>query len=241
MSARFVRFALVLVMSAAAMPATAVAGGLAHFVLSVPATQGANQRMAAARRAWTGPEQVFLAQSGCEFNCEEEPPSPNDEGIEAGPGAVNLSSANTDKIANKIAEANATCGSVILRKYRLDCLRVYYLNLAKSLPERGDYRPIRKALLDAAAKLDAIVTANVDPTEPRIRPRVRNKPAAPRMPPLRAVKPEVEARVFREAEKIVAETAIVILRSGEDPTRRTAHYQQIAEAVDSNLVILRSA
>ena len=44
-----------------------------------------------------------------------------------------------------------------------------------------------------------------------------------------------------QAEEVVKETELVILRSGEDPTRRTAHYQEVAEAVDSNLVILRSA
>jgi hypothetical protein len=61
------------------------------------------------------------------------------------------------------------------------------------------------------------------------------------MPRLRAVAPEAESAALAAAEAVVIETAAVILRSGEDPTRRTAHFQAIAAAVDSNLVILRSA
>ena len=44
-----------------------------------------------------------------------------------------------------------------------------------------------------------------------------------------------------QAEAVVKEAEIVILRSGEDPTRRTAHFEDVSAALDSNLVILRSA
>ncbi|MCX7888802.1 MAG: hypothetical protein N2422_03610 [Rhodobacteraceae bacterium] len=152
-----------------------------------------------------------------------------------------LNSDTTDTIAALIRQAAATCGATWLRRYRIDCLRVHYLRIADSLPERGDYRAIRAALTEAAARLDRIVTGNLDPAAETVRPRAGNRPAAVRLPAMRAVSAEREVAAAEEAGRVIAETALVILRSGEDPTRRTAHYREIAAAVDNNLVILRSA
>lgn len=176
-----------------------------------------------------------LAQS-CDGDCPT-----YDQGPDVPDDPVGLTKRSTDKISNMIAEANVTCGSAILRKYRIDCLRIYYKQIAESLPNNGEYLPIKRALENASLELGKIVKANIDRPAGKIQPRYRNKPAAPKMPSLRAVKPEAEAAALKAAEKVVAETAMIILRSGEDPSRRTAHYQEIAAAVDSNMLILRSA
>ncbi|MEZ5796960.1 MAG: hypothetical protein R3D63_05435 [Paracoccaceae bacterium] len=191
----------------------------------------------------TGDGQVYLAQS-CN-DCEGEETG-NDEvettSAEArGTGAFTLTEGNTGRIVSVLREANVTCTAGVPEEYRLDCLRNYYLALANSLPNTGDYVPVKKALREGAAKLDAIIKANVDTSAPKIRPHQGNLPDAPRTKPLRAVKKEAAKEAARQAESVIAETSLVILRAGEDPTRRTAHYAQVSQAVESNLVILRSA
>lgn len=72
----------------------------------------------------------------------------------------------TKGIVKILQGADKTCDPRIDLRYRIDCLRLYYLKVAANLPESGDYLPIRKAMLDAAAKLDAIVTKYEDDMAP---------------------------------------------------------------------------
>lgn len=148
----------------------------------------------------------------------------------------------TKAIVRIILHANDTCNHErVERRYRIDCLRVYYGWAADSLPDRGEYLPVKKALRDAERELSAIVSANLDRTAPVIEPREGHKKNAKRLPPLRPVKKSAEKKALAQAQAVVKETELVILRSGEDPARRETHFNAVAEAVDSNLVILRSA
>ena len=167
-------------------------------------------------------------------------PQPIHEANNPPQGTV-LSDRTTDAIAARLSEANITCGGRLPMEYRIDCIRNYYADLAQDLPNTGDYRPVKQALLQAVRQLDAIVRANLDPTAPKIRPNRGNKPDSPRIGPLRAVKPTGAKKAAKAAGQVIAETSLVILRSGEDPTRRTAHYAEISTAMESNLTILRSA
>ena len=186
------------------------------------------------------PSGPALAQS-CGGTEESACPPEPDRAEPVVPGPA-LNTGSTRIIVRLLEGANDTCDDDrIALRYRIDCLRIYYLKVAESLPDNGDYLPIKQAMLDAAAKLDAIVTANLDTTAPVIRPREKHKPAARRMPPIRAVTEESAAQAAAEAAKVVEETELIIIRSGGDPARRTQHYTDIAAAVEENLVILRSA
>jgi hypothetical protein len=160
--------------------------------------------------------------------------------IDEQPG-LSLNTGVTKSIVKVLQGANSTCNDRIDLRYRIDCLRLYYLKVASNLPDTGDYLPIKKAMLDAAAKLDAIVTKYEDESEPVIRPREGNKPSAKRLPPVRAVKEGFSEVAAAEAARVVEETELVIIRSGGDPARRTQAYTDVAAAVEDNLVILRSA
>lgn len=163
-------------------------------------------------------------------------------GERAGVGGSALNKGTTNTLVKIINHANSTCGSKkMAAQYRVDCLRIYYGWVADQLPDRGDYAPIKKAMRQAEAKLDRIVSANLDAQAPRIEPNEGYKPAAKRLPPIRAVKKSATRKVATQAEAVVKEAELLIIRSGEDPSRRSQHYTAVAEAVDDNLVILRSA
>lgn len=163
-----------------------------------------------------------------------------DDCADFGPNPTGLSDRTTDKIVEILTEANVTCGPTSAA-YQIDCLRAYYGRIADSLPNTGDYAPVKKALKQAEKKLDQIVRNNLDVDAPRIRPNKGNKRDAARLPPLRAVKASALPEAKRQAEAVVKEAELLIVRSGGDPARRKPHYDEIAGAVEDNLVILRSA
>lgn len=179
------------------------------------------------------PEESFGGSfSLLSISCHSDDPTPGES----------INSGVTKTIVKILKGANSTCDdSRIDLRYRIDCLRIYYLKVAANLPDTGDYLPIKKAMLDAADKLDAIVTKYADESAPVIRPREGHKSGAKRLPPVRPVKEAFAEAAAIEAAMIVEETELIIIRSGGDPARRTQAYTDVAAAVEDNLVILRSA
>ncbi|MDQ2066539.1 hypothetical protein Q9295_09145 [Xinfangfangia sp. CPCC 101601] len=158
-----------------------------------------------------------------------------------GPNTLGLRDDTTAKIVQVLAEANVTCGRGVAGVYRIDCLSTYYKRIARQLPNTGDYAPIKAALNKAANDLDRIVQQNLDTSAPRVSPSQGGKPDAKRVKPLRAVRSDRLEVATQQAEAVVKEAELLILRSGGDPERRTPHYTAVAAAVEDNLLILRSA
>lgn len=163
---------------------------------------------------------------------------------------VSVSTDATDKLVKALTDADRTCDEMLLARpqdgidldlYRIDCYRLMYRKLADSMPTTGDYAPIRRALLTASDKLNQIVRANLDSEAPKVRVRERAKPAAPATDTLRAIRPDRAEEATAQAAAVLEETAIVILRSGEIPTRRNIHYTRVSAAVEENIAVLRSA
>jgi hypothetical protein len=199
----------------------------------------------------------LLPASSAMADCHEEEPPVEEEFFEDGPPAdlFSISCHSTDNakpgeslnggvtkaIVKVLQGADKTCGTRIELRYRIDCLRIYYLKVAANLPNSGDYLPIKQAMLDAADKLDAIVTKYEDESAPVIRPREGHKSMSKSLPPVRPVKEAFAEAAAVEAAQVVKDTELIIIRSGGDPARRTQHYTDVAAAVEDNLVILRSA
>lgn len=178
-----------------------------------------------------GPSDFGLSTSLLSISCHTNDSSPGQS----------LNTGVTKAIVKILQGADKTCGTRIELRYRIDCLRIYYLKVAANLPESGDYLPIKTAMLDAADKLDAIVTKYEDESAPVIRPREGHKQLAKRLPSVRPVKEAFAEAAAVEAARVVEETELIIIRSGGDPARRTQHYTDVAAAVEDNLIILRSA
>lgn len=168
-------------------------------------------------------------------------PVSRQDGGPSGKRYIYLNPRETDKISDALGGALRTCSpEFVERRYRIDCIRFYFRQIASELPDTGEYAPVRAALIKAADQLDAIVRQNRDAAAPSLRPRVNGKPAAPRLPPLRAIRSGSELRAERAAQAVIDEAATVLLRSTENSERRMAHYQQIAAAINSTKVLLRS-
>lgn len=182
---------------------------------------------------------LWLAQS-CEGDCDDDDYSKGGKRAKGVRGSA-LNSGVTTSLVRILYDANETCDTRIELRYRIDCLRIYYGWVADELPDTGDYAPIKKAMRRAEAKLDAIVKANQDLDSPRIEPREGHKKNAARLPPIRPVKKAAAKKAVAQATAVVEELELVILRSGEDPSKRKPHFAEVAAAVEDNLVVLRSA
>jgi hypothetical protein len=183
--------------------------------------------------------QLFQVQCGSfdgQGSCEEDTPQTKSN------VSIPVTENTTQDIVDIISTATDTCSDEWINEtYRIDCIRQTLLLAAAKLPTRGDYAPVREALVDAAEKLDRIVAQNGAAAAGRVTPPIGGRPLAPTLPPLRAVSPEAQEKAVAEALAVLEEAETILLRSAENSTRRLEHYQQVAQAIDSTKVLLRSS
>lgn len=152
-----------------------------------------------------------------------------------------LRDGDTFLIVKELGNATSFCGSLD-DAYSVDCLANQYEQIAKTLPNRGDYVPIKKQLISAAEELAALARENQDPVLPVIRPKSKSK--SPKGKTTRALVPVRKARIAavkKAAVKVLEETQTILLRSAENSRRRKISYTKISAAIGSNKVLLRSA
>jgi hypothetical protein len=190
-------------------------------------------------RPETGDARLYLAQtSGCGNDCPTKPQGGgSSSGSDGGPQGI--SPAATDRFAKMFLDTTAFCRQLDIR-YRIDCLYARFRMIAQSLPLTGDYAALRAALIKAANRLEDVVDSYEDPAGPKVSPRLKSQPAAQRMRPLSPIRPEKQAVANRVATEVVTELSAVLLRSSSGSERRQLAFQEIAAAVDSTKVLLRS-
>ena len=178
-----------------------------------------------------------------ETDLDSEPDAPS--AGRRGAGAVGAvvspaaSPTNTQTIVSLVESISQTCRPVDAA-YRVDCVASELKVVAEQLPDTGDYNEARKILEDAADDLEDLARRNIDRTQPRVRVKLPPESGRPVTEALAAVKPDVVAETNAAAIEILDNTTTILLRSAENSESRAIHYQQIAEAVDSNKVLLRS-
>lgn len=146
----------------------------------------------------------------------------------------------TKDIVSKLGAVQNECGKYD-PVYRIDCLRQGIELTLASLPKTGEYAEARKILKKAAGDLKKIVLANADPSGIAVvSPPGINK-HFPKQRRYRAVRKERLKVALKQATAVIAEAQTQLLRSSENSERRSAAYQQIAAAVGSTKVLLRSA
>jgi len=113
--------------------------------------------------------------------------------------------------------------------YRFDCYRIVYRLAARQLVGNPAYRPARQVLVGVEKSIDQVVRTYADPTAPRKRTGFQA---------YRAIKPAAVSQAKRDVAKVLTEAETTLLRSaGKD----NSHFASIAQAVNSNKVLLRSA
>jgi len=113
--------------------------------------------------------------------------------------------------------------------YRFDCYRVVYRLASRQLLGNPAYKPASLVLETVETKVDRIVRKYVDPNTPPKRAGFQT---------YRAIKPAAVPQAKREVEQALAEAETMLLRSAG---KNNSHFASIAQAVNSNKVLLRSA
>ncbi|MES2666183.1 MAG: hypothetical protein V4712_08795 [Pseudomonadota bacterium] len=157
------------------------------------------------------------------------------------PGEAEVfSNSNTNRVVRILNSGQAFCASLADEAYAIDCLAERMEAAAAAMPETGDYADARAALLQGAARLNALAVANADPALPRATARQAGGDGIRTSRPLVPVRKDKLAEVAVQAQQIVTETETLLLRSSEASSARKVHYSRISAAVGSNKVLLRS-
>ncbi len=158
----------------------------------------------------------------------------------SGGGSPPVRDATTGAITESIGQINTLC-ELFPREVEISCIADRYRTLARQLPASGDYAPVREVLEAGAAQLDRIARANAAPNPPRRYMVNRPGLAAPvQTAPLVAIAPARLRSAESAARDVIDQMETVLLRSAENSRRRAVHFQDIAAAIDSNKVLLRS-
>ncbi|MBY6056620.1 hypothetical protein KUV26_19720 [Leisingera daeponensis] len=152
-----------------------------------------------------------------------------DSGTSAGGGQRSgLSSKATRTVVTTLTRGFDRCGT-LPQVYKFDCFRHTYKLAAQQLSGNQAYAEAHKALVLVEDTLTAAVKQNLDPAQ---------KPKRKGLNLYRAVKPAAVPQIKRQAETAMKQAETILLRS---PASKQEHYTRIAQAVNSNKVLLRSA
>ena len=144
----------------------------------------------------------------------------------------------TRAIVNNITAARDECAGYD-PVYRIDCLSQRLRDVADHMPRGEAYDQAQRIISKASRDLEGIQASNVDHDAPTQRSR-----ANPRLKGARtfsAIKRENLDRAMEQAKQVIEEAETQLLRATENSDKRASHYQQIAVALGSTKVLLRSA
>ncbi|PCJ07731.1 MAG: hypothetical protein COB16_09875 [Rhodobacteraceae bacterium] len=144
---------------------------------------------------------------------------------------------HSDQVVARLNSISALCEGADI--YVIDCLAERLETLEREMSGLVGFGDARRIFRDTAAQLRAITQNNLDPNQPRARMQSRDGRLRSARP-LTAVTPARKRQAISQAVAVLAEAETQLLRSGEASSRRAVQYQQIAAALGSNKVLLRS-
>lgn len=146
-----------------------------------------------------------------------------------GPTAVNLyfSDQMTNLIVQRLESDFDDC-TEIKPNYRYDCYRDVFGKAAGMLNGNQDYRPVQEVFAGVERKIASFVDNNLDPDLPPLRQRGTE---------YRPIRPEAEPRAREVVYQALDDAQKDLLRSRSVGGH---HFVRIADAINSNKVLLRS-
>lgn len=120
----------------------------------------------------------------------------------------------------------------------VDCLAERIETLVLDASDLHGHKEMKQILRDTAEELRQLARANSDRTAPRA--RITSPDGQRSTRPLVAVTPSRRSSAHRQAIAILEEAETKLLRSSAQSAARASQYQQVANALGSNKVLLRS-
>ncbi|WP_139792889.1 hypothetical protein [Pseudophaeobacter leonis] len=152
------------------------------------------------------------------------------------------SSLSPSQVGTATSVAIEIAGRICTRaptNYRIDCLSAELAKAAENLPQNAVFGEAKAALQNASDQLRSISREYRNSTSPRVRvvsPETGKRGARP----IVAVRDQQLRRANSEALQVLEETQTILLRSAENSSPRSGPYQEIAQALNSNKILLRS-
>lgn len=157
----------------------------------------------------------------------------------AKPGATSDSA--TRAIVSGLHSGVRFCAALAQAEYRVDCLSERLEAVAAAIPTGGDYADARAVLEQTAAQLAALARANRSGDLPSGRAEQGGAAPVTTTRPLTPVASAALTVVNQQATAILAEAETLLLRSSSLSDDRRIAYSQIATALGSGKLLLRSA
>ena len=141
-------------------------------------------------------------------------------------------------ISSRLTDINSQCRGADV--YIVDCLAERLEVLERDMSGLVGFTDARRIFRDTAVQLRAVTQNNVDSDRPKARIQTRDGSFRSTRP-LTPVDAAKKRQAIAQAVAIIAEAETQLLRSAETSARRSVQYQQIAAALGSNKVHLRSS
>lgn len=140
------------------------------------------------------------------------------------------------QIASRLGQAPALCNGSA--GFVVDCLAERLEAVIADATQMGGHDEMKQILSDTAEELRQLARDNSDPNQPRARLRSADGQYSSR--PLVSIAPEKRASSYQQALVILEEAETRLLRSSTQSAARASQYQQLAQALGSNKILLRS-
>ncbi|MEX5598683.1 hypothetical protein [Pseudophaeobacter sp. C1-32P7] len=144
------------------------------------------------------------------------------------------------QLVTSLSAAKAFCADIDAAEYRVDCLAERLESVSAEIPEDSDYEEVRQVLRDTARDIHRLTRKNRDWKQSNAYASRKTSSTDRTTRPLTPVNPARAAQVNQQASAILDQAQTVLLRSAEAAEERRSQYVQIAEALGSNKVLLRS-
>ncbi len=155
------------------------------------------------------------------------------------PGRAAAFASGTSVVAS-LQASTRYCTPLVATEYVIDCLAERLGSLSKQLEGQDGFEEVQAILETTARDLNQIARQNRSATLAAATFATQGQTS---VQTTRRLIPVDEARMedaVSQALAVIAETETLLLRSADDSTDRSIQFQQIAAAVGSNKVLLRS-
>jgi len=155
-------------------------------------------------------------------------------------GARSAPVASNKSILATLAAATSFCTPLVQSEFVIDCLSERLSTLSKQLEGQEGFEEVQAILESTARDLNQIARQNRSSTLAPAKFATHGQTPVQTTRRLIPVDETKMEEAVAQALAVIEETETLLLRSADDTTDRSIQFQQIAAAVGSNKVLLRS-